>query len=179
MAFELGDILISSAEIEETVASLGEQISRDYPDGRLRLIVALKGAYLFAADLARAIDRDVSIDFLRASSYGAETETSGQVVISRDLELNLAGSHALLVEDIVDTGHTAQALIAHLSQRGAESVRVAALVSKLSRRVVDVTIDYVGFEISNMFIVGYGMDYDQRYRNLRDIRLLTDDGRDI
>lgn len=178
MAFALGSVLISKTEIEDTVAALGQQITDDYPDGRLRLVVALKGAYLFAADLARSIDRDVSIDFLRASSYGPETESSGQVVISRDLELDLTGSHALLVEDIVDTGHTAQALIAHLTQRGAESVRVAALMSKLARRVVDVEIDYVGFEISNMFVVGYGMDLDERYRNLPDIRLLRDDDRD-
>lgn len=172
MAFELGEVLITADAIEQRVQTLAAKINSDYSTGRLHLVVALKGACLFAADLARAIRRDLSFDFVQASSYGSGVETSGKVVISRDLALDIGGSHTLLVEDIVDSGHTAEALLAHLVERGAESVRVATLLSKPDRRVVDVKIDYLGFEIPDRFVVGYGMDHNERYRNLADIHAL-------
>ncbi len=172
MAFELGEVLIAAEEIERRVETLAAKIDCDYPAGRLHLVVALKSACFFASDLARAVRRDLSLEFLQASSYGSGAESSGRVAISSDHELDIGGARVLLVEDIVDSGRTANALIAHLAQRGAESVRMAALLSKPDRRVIDVRIDYLGFEIPDRFVVGYGMDYDGCYRNLPDIRFL-------
>ncbi len=172
MAFELGEVLIAADEIERRVQTLAARIDCDYSDGRLHLVAVLKGACFFAADLARAIRRDLSLEFVQASSYGSGAESSGQVAISRDRELDIGGARVLLVEDIVDSGRTAGALISHLAQCGAESVRTAALLSKPGRRMIDVRIDYLGFEIPDRFVVGYGMDYDGRYRNLAEIRVL-------
>ena len=172
MAFELGEVLIAADEIERRVRTLAAAIDRDYSDGRLHLVAVLKGACFFAADLARAMRCDLSLEFVQASSYGAGAESSGQVAVSYGGELDIDGARVLLVDDIVDSGRTAGAITAHLAQRGAESVRIAALLSKPDRRVLDVSIDYLGFEIPDRFVVGYGMDYAGRYRNLADIRTL-------
>ncbi len=172
MPVELGEVLIAADAIARRVQGLAAEIDCDYSAGRLHLAVALKGACFFAADLSRAIRRDLSLEFLQASSYGAGTESSGQVAISCSGEPDICGAQVLLVEDIVDSGRTADALTAHLARRGAGSVRLAALLSKPERREIDVRIDYLGFEIPDRFVVGYGMDYDGRYRNLADIRVL-------
>lgn len=166
--------LISSADIRKRVGELGREIKADYPDQLdeppLHLIVVLKGAYVFAADLARAVQRDVSLDFIGVSSYGAETETSGHVRITKDLDEDIADRDVLLVEDVVDTGLTLQYLLGVLQQRKPRSLRVATFLDKPSRRTTEVELDYVGFEIPDEFVVGYGLDLDQRFRNLPDVR---------
>lgn len=167
--------LISAADIRKRVGELGREIQSDYPDQPdatpLHLIAVLKGAYVFAADLARAIQRDVSIDFIGVSSYGSETETSGHVRITKDLDEDIAGKDVLLIEDVVDTGLTLQYLLGVLQQREPLSLRVATLLDKPSRRKVEVELSYVGFEIPDEFVVGYGLDLDQRFRNLPDVRV--------
>jgi hypoxanthine phosphoribosyltransferase len=166
--------LISSADIRKRVGEIGREIKADYPDQLdeppLHLIAVLKGAYVFAADLARAVQRDVSIDFIGVSSYGAETETSGQVRITKDLDEDIAGRDVLLVEDVVDTGLTLQYLLGVLQKRKPRSLRVATFLDKPSKRTAEVELDYVGFEIPDEFVVGYGLDLDQRFRNLPDVR---------
>lgn len=168
----LGPVLISAADIGARVADLANQIQRDHRAGTVRFLVALKGAWMFAADLARVIRSDVEVEFLRASSYGARTGGCGQVKLTGLDELDLATARVVVIEDIVDTGRTAQALLDHLERSGAESVRVASLLSKPSRRIVEVKIDYLGFEIADNFVVGYGMDCGEAYRNLPDIHVL-------
>jgi hypoxanthine phosphoribosyltransferase len=167
------DCLIPAERIRRRVEEMGRQIAADYPQRAvaepLHLIGVLKGAVIFLADLARAIGRDVSWDFLSAASYGAATESSGEIRLTMDIEQDIAGRDVLLVEDIVDTGLTVDWLCNHLRQRGPRSLRVATLLDKPSRRVQPVELAYVGFEIPNEFVVGYGLDYAQRYRNLADI----------
>lgn len=166
--------LISSADIRKRVGEIGREIKSDYPDQLdeqpLHLVAVLKGAYVFAADLARAVQRDVSLDFIGVSSYGAETESSGQVRITKDLEEDIADRDVVLVEDIVDTGLTLQYLLGVLRERRPRSLRVATFLDKPSRRTTEVELDYVGFEIPDEFVVGYGLDLDQRFRNLPDVR---------
>ncbi len=169
-------ILLTAQQIESRVAELAERIGRDFPASPhappLWLVGALKGSVFFLADLARAIDRDVSLDFVQASSYGDSTETSSNVRLLRDLDHDIAGADVILVEDIVDSGHTAQALLRLLGSRKPHTLKLATLLDKMSRRAVEVPIDYRGFEIPDRFVVGYGMDHAERYRNLRDIRIL-------
>lgn len=148
---------------------MGKQIDKDYPDGALHLVCILKGACFFLADLARAIERDVVIDFMGISSYGRGTTTSGAVKLTKDLDLAVENVHVLLVEDIVDTGLTLNYLVNTLQQRKPRSVRVAALLDKPKRRQRPVKVSYVGFEIPDEFVVGYGLDFAERYRNLQDV----------
>jgi hypoxanthine phosphoribosyltransferase len=167
-------ILIPQHRIQARVAELGRQIATDYPDGPLRLIAILKGACFFLSDLARAIGRDVSLDFMGISSYGRSKTSSGEVRLTKDLDNEIAGLDVLVVEDIVDTGITLTYLCHVLEQRKPRSLRVAALLDKPSRRIRPVDLAYVGFQIPDEFVVGYGLDYDEKYRNLRDICVLAE-----
>jgi hypoxanthine phosphoribosyltransferase len=168
--------LIPADRIRRRVEELGRRIAADYPardgDSPLHLIGVLKGAAVFLSDLARAIERDVSFDFLGVASYGAQTQSSGEIRLTKDLDEDIAGRDVLLVEDIVDTGLTVEWLLSHLRSRGPRSLRVATLLDKPSRRIQPVELAYLGFEIPDEFVVGYGLDYAQRYRNLADICVL-------
>ena len=161
-----GSVQISQAEIAERVGELGAKITEDYRGKPLHLICVLNGAFIFMADLVRAIDAPLTMDFLSVSSYGSRTETSGEVRLIKDLEQSLKNKHVLLVEDIVDTGLTMQYLLNYLTGRGPLSVKVATLLSKPSRRMVEVPVDYLGFEIDDAFVYGYGLDVSHVYRNL-------------
>lgn len=161
-----GRVHIDADAIAGRVAELGRRIADDYAGLDLHLICVLNGAFIFMADLVRVIDRPLTLDFLSVSSYGSGTESSGEVRLVKDLELSLKGRHVLLVEDIVDTGLTMQYLLSYLKGRGPASLRVATLLSKPSRRKVEVRIDYVGFTIDDAFVYGYGLDVDDRFRNL-------------
>jgi hypoxanthine phosphoribosyltransferase len=167
---------ISAEQIQSRIADIGRAIATDYPeDGnspRLWLVAALKGACLFQADLARAIDRDTALGFVRAVSYGAGTASSGSVMIVNELHDNIANADVILVEDIVDTGRTARVLLDHLAAHGPRTLRLASLLDKPSRRETPVAIDYRGFEIADEFVVGYGLDYAESYRNLPGISVL-------
>ncbi|MDE3194798.1 MAG: hypoxanthine phosphoribosyltransferase [Acidobacteriota bacterium] len=164
--------LLSEQQIQARIAEIGEQITRDYPGGTLYLICILKGACFFLADLARAIERDAFIDFMAISSYGGERTTSGEVKIVKDLDISLEEADVLIVEDIVDSGVTLSYLTALLKTRKPKSIRVAALLDKPERRLRPVDVAYVGFQIPDEFVVGYGLDYAEKYRNLRDVCVL-------
>ena len=151
---------------------MGAQIDTDYADGSLHLVCILKGACFFLADLARAIHRDVVIDFIGISSYGRGKTTSGAVKLTKDLDLAVEGADVLLVEDIVDSGVTLTYLVNVLQQRKPRSIRIAALLDKPDRRQRPVKVTYVGFQIPDEFVVGYGLDYAERYRNLTDVCVL-------
>jgi hypoxanthine phosphoribosyltransferase len=168
-------LLISEERIERRIAEIGAQITLDYPDGTLYLICILKGACFFLADLARAIERDAYIDFMGISSYGKERTSSGEVRITKDLDISLQGADVLIVEDIIDSGVTLSYLTALLKTRRPRSVRVAALLDKPERRIRQVDVAYVGFTIPDEFVVGYGLDYAEKYRNLRDVCILDPD----
>ena len=151
---------------------MGAQIDADYPGGTLFLLCILKGACYFLADLSRAIQRDVQIDFMGISSYGRGKTSSGEVKITKDLDISLEGADVLIVEDIIDSGVTLNYLTGLLEQRKPKSVRIAALLDKPERRLRQVDVAYVGFKIPDEFVVGYGLDYAERYRNLREICIL-------
>jgi hypoxanthine phosphoribosyltransferase len=165
-------VLISSDRIQTRIRELGEQISRDYPDGRLHLICILKGATFFMSDLARALKRDVFVDFMGISTYGKGKTSSGEVKVTKDLDISLEGADVLVVEDIVDSGVTLNYLLHVLEQRRPRSIRIVALLDKPERRLRPVDVSYVGFQIPDEFVVGYGLDYDEKYRNLDDICVL-------
>src|ERR1700730_12482514 len=158
-------ILLPAQQIHARIKEMGAQIHADYPDGSLHLVCILKGACFFLADLARAIDREVVIDFMGISSYGRGKTTSGAVRLTKDLDLPVDGVDVLLIEDIADSGVTLNYLIKVLDQRKPRSVRIAALLDKPERRRRPVKVTYVGFEIPDEFVVGYGLDYGERYRN--------------
>jgi len=160
------DVLITEERIGARVRELGQQISRDYQGKTIHLVCVLKGAYTFLADLARAIDIPVTLDFLAVSSYNKGTTTSGAVQLTKDLDTSLEGMDVLIVEDIADTGLTLRYLYNMLKARQPSSLKIIAMLSKPSRRTVDIPVDYVGFEIPDRFVVGYGLDVDQKYRNL-------------
>ncbi|MBD5520700.1 MAG: hypoxanthine phosphoribosyltransferase [Lachnospiraceae bacterium] len=160
------EVLLSEEEVDARIRKLGEQISKEYEGKNIHLVCVLKGASFFMCELAKRITVPVSIDFMSLSSYGSDTESAGVVKIVKDLEEPLEGKHVLVVEDIVDTGRTLKYLIELLKGRGAADVKLCALLDKPDRRVVDVKADYTGFSIPDEFVVGYGMDYAQRYRNL-------------
>jgi hypoxanthine phosphoribosyltransferase len=173
---ERTDPLLTRDQIQHKVEILGRRITVDYEQKPLTLIVILKGAMMFAADLARAIDLPVTMDFMALSSYGESTRSSGIVKIQKDLDHSVDGRHVLIVEDIVDTGLTLNYLYGHLKARGPLSVRICALLDKPDRRKVAVPLHYKGFEIPDQFVVGYGLDVDERYRNLPDVcRLIQED----
>src|SRR5690348_16129205 len=167
-------VLISSEKIQARIREMGAEISRDYPDGQLHLICILKGACFFLTDLARAMTRDVSVDFMGISTYGKGKTSSGEVKVTKDLDISLEGADVLIVEDIVDSGVTLNYLMHVLDQRRPHSIRIAALLDKPERRLRPVHVSYVGFQIPDEFVVGYGLDYAEKYRNLRDICVLED-----
>ncbi len=166
-------VLLSAEQIRVRIQELGRQITEEYAGKSLLLVGVLKGAIPFTADLLRAIDLPVQLDFIAVSSYGASTKSSGEVRILKDLDASLKGLHVLVVEDIVDTGLTLTYLLDNFRRREAESVRVAALLDKPERRIKEVAVDYVGFPIPNEFVVGYGLDYAERYRNLPYVAVLN------
>lgn len=166
------EVLIPTEEITKRIGELGADIARDYAGRNPLLIGVLKGACLFLSDLMRAADIPLNVEFIAISSYGAEMRTSGEVRILKDLDVAIEGRHILVVEDIVDTGLTLSYLLANLKSRGAESVKLAALLDKYERREKEVVIDYLGFQIPDKFVVGYGLDFAERYRNLPYIAVL-------
>ena len=170
---ELGSILLDSGTIRNRVSELGEQITRDYRGTLPHMVGILKGACIFHADLVRAVALRVSLDFIAVASYGNLAKSSGEVRILKDLDESIEDRDVLLVEDIVDTGLTLHYLMQNLQARGPRSLKIAALLNKPARRKIDVAVDYIGFDIPDEFVVGYGLDFDQRYRNLSDIRLLN------
>ena len=157
---------ISSMELSRCVELLAERINRDYEGKNLVLIGILNGAFIFMADLARRLDMPVKVDFVRLASYGNQAQTSGNVRITKDVELPLQGSHVLIVEDIVDSGITLRWLLDHISNLCPESVKICALIDKLERREVEVPLDYVGIKVDSGFLVGYGLDFSENHRNL-------------
>jgi len=165
-------VLFSAQEIHKRIQEMGAQIDADYPDGTLHLVCILKGACFFLADLSRAVQRDVVIDFIGISSYGRGKTTSGAVKLTKDLDMAVEGADVLLVEDIVDSGITLTYLINVLEQRKPRSIRIAALLDKPDRRQRPVKVAYVGFQIPDEFVVGYGLDYAERYRNLSHVCVL-------
>ncbi len=167
-------LLIPEEKIQARIRELGRQIAQDYPEGVLYLVGILKGAWIFLADLARAIERPVRIDFIGISSYGTGKSTSGEVKLTKDLDCSIEGEDVLIVEDIVDSGVTLSYLLHVLAQRKPRSLRVAALLDKPSRRTAAVDLAYVGFQIPDAFVVGYGLDYAEQYRNLRDVYALEE-----
>jgi hypoxanthine phosphoribosyltransferase len=167
-------VLISSERIQQRIRELGEQISKDYPEGRLHLICILKGACFFMTDLARAMTRDVFVDFMGISTYGKGKTSSGEVKVTKDLDISLEGADVLIVEDIVDSGVTLNYLLHVLEQRKPRSIRIAALLDKPERRLRPVHVSYVGFPIPDKFVVGYGLDYAEKYRNLDAICVLDE-----
>lgn len=166
--------MISDAEIAKRIHELGAKITEDYKDGDLVLIGILKGAFIFVADLARAIDRPVRMDFMGISSYGKGKTSSGEVKVTKDLDASIEGANVIIVEDIVDTGVTLSYLIGLLHNRKPRSIRIAALLDKPDRRLRPVQVSYTGFTIPDEFVVGYGLDYAEDYRGLKDICILSD-----
>jgi hypoxanthine phosphoribosyltransferase len=166
------EVLLAQSELQTRIKELGAEITRDYAGLNPLLIGVLKGACFFLSDLLRSIDTRLAIEFMAISSYGSSTRTSGEVRIMKDLDVPIEGRHILVVEDIVDTGLTLSYLLANLESRGAASVKLAALLDKPERREKDVKIDYLGFKIPDAFVVGYGLDYAERYRNLPFIAIL-------
>jgi len=162
-------VLLSHDVIQARIAEMGREIARDYAGREPHLVGVLKGACTFLTDLARAIDLSLTLDFIAVSSYGATTKTSGEVKLVKDLDQGLDGRDLLVVEDIVDTGLTLNYLMNVLRARGPRTLKVAALLSKPSRRLVEIPVDYMGFTIDDHFVVGYGLDFNERYRNLKDI----------
>jgi hypoxanthine phosphoribosyltransferase len=167
-----GSVLLDSQTIQKRVCELGNRITQDYHGRKPHLIAILKGASIFHADLVRAIDLDLSFDFIAVGSYGKLTKSSGEVRILKDLDESIEGKDVLLVEDIIDTGLTLHYLLQNLQARGPRSLKIIALLNKPSRRETDVPVEYIGFDIPDEFVVGYGLDFDQRYRNLPGIYIL-------
>ena len=168
-------VLISEQQIADRVRELGAEIDRDYQDGPIHLVGILKGAIMFHADLARAITRPVRIDFIGISSYGKGKTSSGEVRVTRDLDTSIEGMDILIVEDIVDSGVTLNYLTQVLQTRKPKSVRIATLLDKPDRRMRPVEVRYVGFTIPDEFVVGYGLDFAENYRNLRDVCVLEEE----
>src|SRR6185295_16042921 len=168
------EVLITTEKIRERIQALGAEIARDYAGRNPLLIGVIKGACLFLSDLMRAADIPLNVEFMAISSYGAAMRTSGEVRILKDSDVAIQGRHILVVEDIVDTGLTLSYLLENLKSRGAESVKLAALLDKYERREKEVPIDYLGFQIPDKFVVGYGLDFAERYRNLPFIGVVKD-----
>ena len=160
------DVLLTEEEVDKRIQEIGDQISKDYAGEQVHLVCVLKGGSFFMCELDKRIKVPVSLDFMSVSSYGVDTKYSGVVRIVKDLDEPLQGKHVLVVEDIVDSGRTLSYLLDMLRDRGPKDVRLCTLLDKPERRVVDVKVDYTGFEIPDKFVVGYGLDYDQKYRNL-------------
>lgn len=166
-------VLLRKAEIRRRVRELARQLERDYKDESVHLICILKGACIFLADLLRELKLPVSVDFIAVSSYGKGSLPSGEVRITKDLDASVEGQNVIIVEDILDTGLTLNYLYRILQSRKPKSLKIAALLDKPARRVKEVPVDYIGFEIPDQFVVGYGLDYGEHYRNLPDVCVLS------
>lgn len=173
--YVFSDVMIGKEELKNRVAELGAEISKDYKDESVIAICVLKGAVLFMSDLIRELNIETKIDFMAVTSYGASTQSTGVVRILKDLDSNIEGENVIIVEDIIDSGLTLKYLKEYLLARNPKSLRICTLLDKPERRVADVTADYIGFTIDNKFIVGYGLDYDQKYRNLPYISYLEEE----
>lgn len=160
------EVLLTEKEVDDRIQAIGEQISRDYEGRQVHLVCVLKGGSFFMCELAKRITVPVSLDFMSVSSYGSDTKSSGVIKIVKDLDDSIKDKDVLVVEDIVDSGRTLSYLLELLKSRGPKSMALCTLLDKPDRRVVDVNVDYTGFQIPDEFVVGYGLDYDQRYRNL-------------
>lgn len=160
------EIMLPEEQVDARIRELGEQISRDYAGKTVHLICILKGSVYFTCELAKRISIPVTMDFMQCSSYGAETKSSGVVKIAKDLDEPITGRDVIIIEDIIDSGRTLSHLRKLLTQRDPASLKICTLLDKPDRRVVDVDVEYVGFQIEDKFVVGYGLDYDQQYRNL-------------
>ncbi len=171
----VGEVLIDEDRLQARIRELGDEITQDYAGKELLLVGVLKGAVFFMADLMRTIDLPCEIDFMAISSYGAATSSSGVVRILKDLDINIGGRHVLVIEDIIDSGLTLSYLVRNLESRDPASLAVCALLTKPERREIDVDVRYVGFEIPNKFVIGYGLDFAERYRNLPFVGVLHDD----
>jgi len=170
---DIEEVLLTEEQISEKVAELAERVEFDYEGRDLLIIGVLKGAAPFMTDLARALRRHVQVDWMAVSSYGAGTKSSGVVKIQKDLDTDITGRHVLIAEDIIDSGLTLSWLTDNLASRGAESVEICALLRKPEALKVEIEPRYVGFDIPNRFVVGYGLDYAERYRNLRGVGVLA------
>ena len=159
-------VMLSEEEVDKRIQEIGDQISKDYAGKQVHLVCVLKGGAFFMVELAKRITVPVSFDFMSVSSYGSDTKSSGVVKIIKDLDEPLNGKDVLVVEDIIDSGRTLSYLLEMLKDRKPASLKLCTLLDKPSRRVIDVDVDYTGFQIPDEFVVGYGLDYDQRYRNL-------------
>jgi len=171
----VGEVLIEKEALSARIAELGAEISVDYADRDLLLIGVLKGAVFFMADLMRKLTIPCEVDFMAISSYGASTDSSGVVRILKDLDINIEGRHVLVVEDIIDSGLTLSYLMRNLESREPATLEVCALLTKPDRREIEVPVRYVGFEIPNRFVIGYGLDFGERYRNLPYVAVLSDE----
>ena len=165
-------ILLSEEEVNKRISEIGEQISKDYAGKQVHLVCVLKGGAFFMCELAKRITVPVSMDFMSVSSYGGDTKSSGVVKIVKDLDESIKDKDVIVVEDIVDSGRTLSYLLELLEQRGPKSLSLCTLLDKPERRVIDVKVDYTGFQIPDEFVVGYGLDYDERYRNLPFVGIL-------
>ena len=172
MKEDLESILLTQEQIRDRITAMGAEISRDYAEKEPLIVGVLKGCFVFMADLMRAVTVPCSIDFMAVSSYGNSTSTSGAVEINKDLSQDIQGRHVLIVEDILDSGVTLHYLTGYLRNRGPASIAIATLLDKPSRRKADVSARYVGFEVPDAFVVGYGLDYAEKYRNLPYIGIL-------
>lgn len=172
MEHDIQQVLFSQDQLEQRVNEIAQQINRDYADKEILLVSVLRGSFIFMADLARKITRPCRIDFMSVSSYGSGTSSSGQVQITKDLSEDISGMHVIVVEDILDSGNTLSYLLRLLEQRHPASIRLCTLLDKPDRRKVQVAVHYSGFTIPDAFVVGYGLDYAERYRNLPYIGIL-------
>ena len=172
MLSAIKEVLITEEQLQQRISEIGEAISNDYKDKQLMLVSVLKGSVVFMADIMRAIKIPARIDFMSVSSYGSGTKTSGVVKIIKDLDIDISGFDLLIVEDILDSGMTLSYLREMLQSRGARSVGIVTLLDKPERHRVEITPDYIGFTVPDEFVVGYGLDYDERYRNLPFVGIL-------
>jgi len=175
MADVVGSVLFTREQIERRAKEIGQQIAEDYKGQKVILVGILRGAVMWMSDVMKNVDLDMTIDFMAVSSYGSSKKSSGIVKINKDLDTNIEDQNVIIVEDIVDSGITLNYLVGYLQSRGAKSIRICSLLNKQCNRKVDLHADYIGFEVENLFIVGYGLDYDQRYRNLPYISYLEDE----
>ncbi len=169
---DIESVLYSEEVLAARIKELGDQISKDYKDEKLIVVGVMKGANVFVADLIRNITADVILDFIVVSSYGASTETTGVIRLLKDLDENIDSEHVLIVEDIIDSGLTLDYLVSNFETRHPKSVKICTLLNKVERRKVDMTVNYIGFQVPDEFIVGFGIDYAERYRNLPYVGIL-------
>ena len=171
----VGEVLFTQAEIVKRAKEIGAQIDKDYAGEDVVLLGTLKGSIMWMVDIMKSTTIDTPIDFITASSYGSSTTSSGVVKITYEPTTNLYNKHIIIIEDIVDTGNTLKFLIEKLKERGPKSVEICTMLNKMARRTTDITPKYIGFEIEDLFIIGYGLDYDQKFRNLPYVGYLTSD----